>query len=95
MIVNDPKIKSRSKLTVLAAASGEEITGTLPDQGHGIFTYYLLKGLRGDADTDTDSHLTLSELHAYLQRKVSDAARRQNREQHPQLKSNHPTLRLY
>lgn len=32
-------------LIILAAASGEEITGAESVQGHGLFTYYLLKGL--------------------------------------------------
>jgi len=36
-------------LTVFAAASGEQITSTLEDQGHGTFTYYFLKGLSGGA----------------------------------------------
>jgi uncharacterized caspase-like protein len=38
--------------------------------GHGVFTYYLLKGLNGDADYNKDGHITLGELIPYLSEKV-------------------------
>ncbi|MCX5785738.1 MAG: caspase family protein, partial [Elusimicrobia bacterium] len=63
-------------LTLLAAASGDEITGGLEEQGHGIFTYHLLKGIySGIADS--------SKLCKYFKPKVQDAAARQNRTQTP------------
>lgn len=83
------------KLSVLAASSSDEISGSMDDQGHGLFTYYLLKGLRGDADANGDGHLDLGELHAYVEKAVQRAARRQNREQTPQLQSAKSGLRLY
>ena len=66
------------RLTVLAAASGEQITGALDDQGHGLFTYYFLKGLE-------KREPSAKALFDYLQPKVEDEARRQNREQTPVL----------
>jgi tetratricopeptide (TPR) repeat protein len=45
--------------------------------GHGVFTYYLLKGLMGDADTDKDNTVTAAELVSYLQSHVEDATERQ------------------
>jgi uncharacterized caspase-like protein len=38
--------------------------------GHGVFTYFLLKGLNGDADYNKDSHVTLGELIPYLSEQV-------------------------
>jgi hypothetical protein len=38
--------------------------------GHGVFTYFLLKGLNGDADYNKDGHVTLGELIPYLSEKV-------------------------
>jgi uncharacterized caspase-like protein len=38
--------------------------------GHGVFTYFLLKGLRGDADYNKDSSVSLGELTSYLSEKV-------------------------
>jgi len=38
--------------------------------GHGVFTYFLLKGLKGDADYNKDSSVSLGELTSYLSEKV-------------------------
>jgi hypothetical protein len=67
------------KVTVLAAASGDEITGTLQEQSHGLFTYHLLKGLAADPQASAQS------LFDYLKPRVQDDARRENREQTPVL----------
>ena len=45
--------------------------------GHGVFTYYLLKGLMGEADIDKDNTVTAAELVSYLQGTVEDATERQ------------------
>jgi uncharacterized caspase-like protein len=60
------------------------VTGTAPDQGHGLFTYYFLKGLNGAARA-SDAGVTVQALYDYLAPNVEDAARRDNREQSPQL----------
>jgi hypothetical protein len=53
---------------------------------HGLFTYYLLRGLRGDADTNRDRAVTLGELAGYVCQKVAWAAKSQfNVEQRPQI----------
>ncbi len=38
--------------------------------GHGVFTYFLLKGLKGDADYNKDNSVSLGELTSYLSEKV-------------------------
>lgn len=38
--------------------------------GHGVFTYFLLKGLKGDADYSGDGRVTLGELIPYLSEQV-------------------------
>ena len=45
--------------------------------GHGLFTFYLLKGLMGEADADMDKTVTAAEIVNYLQVKVTDASERQ------------------
>jgi uncharacterized caspase-like protein len=72
-----------SKITLFATASCQEVT-TLPEQGHGIFTYYFLKGLAGEAK-NANGVVTPRGLHDYLESKVRDAANLQNREQTPTL----------
>lgn len=69
---------------VLAAASGAQIAAVLPGEGHGLFTYYLLKGLRGDA-ADARGRVTLDGLERYLSPAVTAEAARQNLSQTPLL----------
>ncbi len=38
--------------------------------GHGVFTHFLLKGLRGEADYPKDNRVTLGELTTYLSEQV-------------------------
>ncbi|UCH10054.1 MAG: hypothetical protein JSU61_12755, partial [Fidelibacterota bacterium] len=50
------------------------------------FTYFFLKGIRGEADGDQDGRITSEEVFGYLMENVPDLARRMfNREQTPQL----------
>lgn len=53
---------------------------------HGLFTYYLLRGLRGDADVNRNGEVTIGEVTAYINRKVPAAARSTfKQEQQPQI----------
>jgi len=72
------------RLVVFSAAAADEITGTAPGQGHGLFTYYFLKGLNGAAPPEGGA-VTVQQLYDYLAPNVEDAARRDNRDQTPQL----------
>ncbi len=64
-------------MTVFAAASGDEITGSLDEQRHGLFTHYLLKGVYTGKDTS-------QKLCDYVRKNVSDsAAAQKNRSQTP------------
>lgn len=85
----------RRRVSVLSASEAGEAAGGLPDFGHGAFTYRLLEGLGGAADSDGDGGLTLSELHAYARRRVILDARAMGREQTPTLETPEPGLRLY
>lgn len=52
--------------------------------GHGVFTYYLLEGLKGNADLNGDHLVSLGELFSYVQAKVLAAT---YREQKPRMKA--------
>lgn len=86
----DPSLQSAGKLIVLSASAADEITGVTEEPRHGLFTYYLLKGLNGAAKSSA-SGLSLQALYDYLKPKVMAEARRENRDQNPQLMS--PSLR--
>lgn len=58
---------------------------------HGLFTYYLLRALRGEADTNRDGDVTVGETVAYLSQKVLWASKtHMSQEQRPMIA---PTLR--
>ncbi len=48
--------------------------------GHGLFSYYVLKGLEGDADANKDGKVDVSELIKYVTDQVSAAS---DNKQHP------------
>ncbi|MFH1724641.1 MAG: caspase family protein [Elusimicrobiota bacterium] len=78
----DEGISLKGGIALFTAASGTEITTTLEDEGHGIFTYYFIKGLQGAAK-NAAGRITARSLYQYLKPKVQDEARLQNREQTP------------
>lgn len=59
-------------IAVISASDDKQLSqeGQQWGRGHGVFTYYLLKGLQGDADYNKDGHITLGELIPYLSEKV-------------------------
>ncbi|MDC1000998.1 caspase family protein [Alphaproteobacteria bacterium] len=72
-------------VTVISAASGSQISGALEEKEHGLFTYYLLKGLGGDADSNKDKSINISELKLFVSSKVKEQAALDGREQTPEL----------
>ncbi|MCP4159960.1 MAG: hypothetical protein GY760_07800 [Deltaproteobacteria bacterium] len=44
-------------------------------KGHGVFTYFLLQGLKGKADYNKDKNVNLGELMPYISQKVRRATR--------------------
>ncbi len=83
-------IKSESRIfpdnfTVITASQNDQISSSNPDLKHGIFSYYLMRGMEGDADTDKDGKITLGEMQSYLVENVGRQAGMMNRKQEPQL----------
>lgn len=74
LIVKDPMLASQ-KLVSFAAAQNDQVSNAHKEQAHGLFTYFLLKGLGGAADTNRDGSLKLSELAEYLKEQVSRSSR--------------------
>ena len=56
--------------TVMTAAAGDQTAKPLQEAQHGMFSYFLMKGMEGDADADGDNRITAGELHGYVQRNV-------------------------
>ena len=56
--------------TLFSAASNEQISRPLEEAKHGMFSYFLMKGMEGDADTNADNKITARELHIYVEQNV-------------------------
>ena len=74
-----------SNFTVISASAFDQISSSSHDLRHGIFSYYLMKGMEGDADLNKDSKITVAEMQEYLTEMVGRQAMGMNRKQQPQL----------
>ena len=74
--------------TIFSASGVEQISSGLKEAKHGIFSYYLMKGLEGKADKNKDRKITNGELRDYLVQNVSRKALELGRSQEPSLAGN-------
>ena len=74
-----------NNFTIFSASSLTQTSGSIEQAKHGIFSYYLMKGLEGNADINSDNQITNGELIAYLKQNVSEEAFVNNRQQDPML----------
>ncbi len=56
--------------TVMTAAAGDQTAKPLEEAKHGLFSYFLMKGMEGEADANKDNQITAGELHSYVQTNV-------------------------
>lgn len=78
-------------MSVMTASTGAQISSGYPDQKHGLFTFYLLMGLQGEADLNGDKAVTVGELKKYLEQHIPDKALElYDREQTPTVQTNKP-----
>jgi len=68
---------------ILSASGPNELSQENPNLGRGVFTYYLLKALRGEADSNQDGFVSVPEAYAYVSREVPRAT---DQKQRPVLK---------
>ena len=74
--------------TIFTASQLKQISSGLDEAKHGIFSYYLMKGLEGNADSNNDKKITNGELLAYMDENVSMKASELGRQQNPSLAGN-------
>jgi tetratricopeptide (TPR) repeat protein len=79
--------KRAGEIIMLATGAGQEsLEDASIGNGHGLFTYYLVDGLNGLADSlgNSDNKVSLSEIQQYVQKNVpSEAQQRFKRKQDP------------
>ncbi len=56
--------------TVMTAAAGDQTAKPLEEAKHGMFSYFLMKGMEGEADANQDNKITAGELHSYVKTNV-------------------------
>ena len=70
---------------IFSASQLDQVSSGLKEAKHGIFSYYVMKGLEGNADLNKNKEITNGELLAYINDKVSSKALEQGRKQNPEL----------
>ena len=84
MTINMPTM--RKNISVMTASSGDQISSAYEEQGHGLFTYFLLKGIKNEDVVKQDGSIKMDDLFGYIKPQVERIARKQfNNEQTPQL----------
>lgn len=73
---------------VISASNGKELSLELDEYKHGIFTYYLLEGLKGQADRNEDAVIEVEEIWDFLRKQVRDKARSEGNNQTPVFQGN-------
>jgi hypothetical protein len=74
------------KLNVFSASSNDQVSSGWPDKKHGLFTYFMLKGIQGSADNNNDKQISYEELSNYIKLNVERQAGFLDRKQNPQSK---------
>ena len=59
-------LPASSNMTVIASSKADQISSWYNEKQHGLFTYFFLKGLSGNADKNNDKTITLKEIYDYV-----------------------------
>ncbi len=85
---------------IITASKGEQLSLELEEYGHGVFTYYLLEGLRGEADmVDSDmgvkdTIVDVDEIWLYVKDRVPKAVKKLGHLQDPTILGHHTSKML-
>lgn len=84
------RFASGSAATIIAAAEGQQLANWFDEEQHGMLTYFLLKGMQGSADANSDGAVTVGEMRSWLTDRADgvpyEARRRHGRDQNPQVR---------
>jgi len=85
LVIRPRDIKAPEGFSLFSAASGRQLANSHPQQKNGLFSYYVMRGLNGEADANKDDQLTASELQQYVLSNVKRSANFYGRPQTPEL----------
>jgi Protein kinase domain/3-keto-disaccharide hydrolase/Caspase domain len=85
------KLEPPAGITTFFGCSVGEFCYEDDEHRHGVFSYYIIEGLRGSADLNRDGRVTLDELKQFIEDGVPEHARRKlKQKQTPQLLGKRP-----
>lgn len=79
------KSAGNMNIAVMMSCQGDETSIESPSLQQGLFTYYLMEGLGGAANSDGNKFVTIQELYYYVYHKVQDEAASRRHKQTPEL----------
>ena len=63
-------VRATGRATIVA--SSKDQVALEGYEGHGVFTYILLEALNGDADSNRDGRITISELATWIEERLPE-----------------------
>ncbi len=63
--VSNPPV-GKKNVAILTSSESSQISSWYPEKRHGLFTYFLLKAVNGDADKDSNRQITYKEIFDYV-----------------------------
>lgn len=73
------------RIVAMGASTGNQLSHSYRDKRHGLFTYYLLSGIQGAVERNTDGRIALGELYGYVKENVERVSRKTTMEQVPSI----------
>jgi hypothetical protein len=89
MVKVKKEFRGPANAVVITSAAVDQVSTWYPEKKHSLFTYYFLKGLSGEADTNKDGKITVGKMQRYLKENVPYMAQRlSGKEQQPVVMGN-------
>jgi len=77
---------SALNIAVITASAENQVSSSYDEKGHGVFTYYFLKGIKEAIEEDKFAKIEIGKLYNYIKPQVVKISRKHyNNEQTPQL----------
>ncbi len=71
--------------SIIASSQPNQLSMGIKEYQHGLFSYHLIQGLKGNAEINNDGRIDFEELWTYVRKHVSEDATRYGREQNPKI----------
>jgi len=70
VVILQKKSNFPDNFLIFSASQSDQTSKPLEEAQHGIFSYFLMKGMEGYADNDNNKQITAGELHRYIKKNV-------------------------